>query len=361
MQDRVFNFNPGPSTLPVSVLQKAQAELVNYKGCGMSIMEMSHRAKEYVEIVAGTEALFKELTGVGDDYRVMFLQGGASQQFAMIPLNYLGAEQSADYVVTGSFAEKAFKEAQKMGNVQLAASSAEQQYNQIPPQEKLKLAADAAYVHITTNNTIYGTEWHYLPETNGVPLIADMSSDILSRPLDYSKFDFLYAGAQKNLGPSGVVLVMARKEMVANRPSSLPTMFNYETFAKHDSLYNTPPTFGIYMLNLVLQWIKENGGLTAMGQRNQAKANLIYAVIDEDDYYRGHAQEQSRSLMNITFRLPNEDLEKAFVEEATKHGLTGLKGHRSVGGMRASVYNAMSHEGCVALANFMQDFRKRNG
>ncbi|NLZ92777.1 MAG: 3-phosphoserine/phosphohydroxythreonine transaminase [Firmicutes bacterium] len=361
MQERVFNFNPGPSTLPLEVLQQAQSELLNYKGTGMSILEISHRAPEFEEIVTQTEALFKELAGVGDDYRVLFFQGGASQQFALIPLNFLGTNKSADYVITGSFGEKAYKEAKKIGKVNVVATTAAVGHKRIPEQAELKLTKDAAYVHITTNNTIYGTQWHYIPETNGVPLVADMSSDILSRPLDYSKFDLIYAGAQKNLGPSGVVLVMVHKKMLERVNPDLPTIFSYETFAKNNSLYNTPPTFGIYMLKLVLEWIKKFGGLTAVAEHNQAKAALLYDVIDEDDFYHGHAEAPSRSYMNVTFRLANAELEKTFLQEAEAQGIYGIKGHRSVGGIRASIYNAMSLAGCEKLATFMRDFRKRNG
>ncbi|NLZ39628.1 MAG: 3-phosphoserine/phosphohydroxythreonine transaminase [Firmicutes bacterium] len=361
MQERVFNFNPGPSTLPLEVLQQAQSELLNYKGIGISILEMSHRAPEFEEIVAEAEKLFKELAGVGDDYRVLFLQGGASQQFALVPLNFLAADKTADYVITGSFAEKALKEAQKIGKVNVVATTAAEKHKRIPKQEELNLNKDAAYVHITTNNTIYGTQWHYIPETNGVPLIADMSSDILSRPLDYSKFDLVYAGAQKNLGPSGVVVVMIHKRMLERVKEGLPNIFSYEILAKNNSLYNTPPTFGIYMLKLVLEWLKKFGGLPAIAKHNEAKATLLYDVIDEDDFYRGHAEPAHRSYMNVTFRLPNDELEKTFLQEAEKEGIFGIKGHRSVGGIRASVYNAMSLAGCEKLAAFMRDFKKRNG
>lgn len=357
---RVFNFNPGPSMLPLPVLEKAQSEFLDYKGTGMSVMEISHRSKEFEAVVHGAESLFKELAGVGDDYRVLFIQGGASLQFSMIPLNFLG-DRSADYVVTGSFAEKAYKEAKKTGTVRVAATSEAENYARIPGQKELELDGSAAYLHITTNNTIYGTEWHYIPETNGVPLVADMSSDILAGPLDYSKFDLIYAGAQKNLGPSGVTVVLIRTSLLEQIIPSLPSMLRYDTYAKNDSLYNTPPTFGIYMMGLVLEWIKENGGLSAMGRHNREKAALIYDAIDNSGgFYSGHAQADSRSLMNITFRLPAEDMEKQFIAEAAAAGLVGLKGHRSVGGMRASVYNAMSREGCEHLASFMETFRKRN-
>ena len=358
MENRVYNFNPGPATLPLTVLQQAQSELLNYQGTGMSILETSHRAKEFEEIIIDTEALFKEITGLGDDYRVLFCQGGASQQFAMVPLNFLQSGKSADYVLTGSFAKKAYQEAQKIGAAGIAANTAPD-YRRIPKPEELNFNSDAAYVHITTNNTIYGTEWHYVPETDA-PLVADMSSDILSRPWDYQKFGLVYAGAQKNLGPAGVTLVLIRQDLLTEIPDNLPAMFNYATFAGNNSMYNTPPTFSIYLLRLVLRWIQEQGGLTAMGRQNQEKAALLYEVIDEDDFYRGHAEADSRSLMNVTFRLPSAELEKANLAEAAADGLVGLKGHRSVGGIRASIYNAMSRQGCEKLASFMHDFRKRH-
>jgi phosphoserine aminotransferase len=358
---RVYNFNPGPSTLPLPVLEKVRSELLDYKGTGMSVMEMSHRSPEFEAIVHNAEALFKELAGVGDDYRVLFIQGGASLQFDMIPLNFLPSGKTADYVLTGSFAEKAYQEAQKIGVAQIAASSQDDQYKHIPAGDKLALNKDAAYVHITTNNTIYGTQWHYLPETDGVPLIADMSSDILSRPLNYNKMALVYAGAQKNLGPSGIAVVMIRKDLLEQIPKDLPSMLRYDIYAKNDSLYNTPPSFAIYMIELVLQWIKDMGGITAMGKHNEEKAALIYNAIDQSQgFYQGHAREGSRSQMNITYRLPSEDLETKFAQEAKAVGLVGLKGHRSVGGMRASVYNAMSILGCETLATFMEDFQLRN-
>ncbi|NLP36913.1 MAG: 3-phosphoserine/phosphohydroxythreonine transaminase [Firmicutes bacterium] len=361
MERRVFNFNPGPATLPLPVLEQAQAELLNYQNTGMSVMEMSHRSKDFEEIVFTTEALFKEISGVGDDYRVLFLQGGASQQFALIPLNFLSADKTAAYAITGNFAKKAYEEATKLGKIHVAVNTADNKYKEIPRQEDLDIPADAAYLHITTNNTVYGTQWHYIPETNGVPLVADMSSDILSRPWDYQKFDLAYAGAQKNLGPSGVVVVLISKKMLEKVPETLPAIFNYYNLAKKNSLYNTPPTFGIYMLQLVLKWIKAQGGLEAMAKHNEEKAALVYEVIDRYDFYQGYAHKASRSFMNITFRLPTEELEQKFIQEAAAVGLVGLKGYRTVGGIRASVYNAMSRQGCEKLASFMEDFVKKHG
>ena len=358
--NRVYNFNPGPAVLPLAVLEKAHATFLNYQNTGMSVLEISHRSQEFEEIIYGAEALFKELAGVSDDYRVLFLQGGASLQFSMVPLNFLH-NKSADYVLTGQFAEKASEEARKIGKIQVAATTAADNFNRIPSQAELELDGKAAYLHITTNNTIFGTEWHYIPETSGVPLIADMSSDIFSRPLDYNKFALVYAGAQKNLGPAGVTVVLIRKELLEQVPSALPSMLRYDVYAKNDSLYNTPPTFGIYLLKLVLEWLKEMGGLAAMGKFNAEKAALIYEEIDcSNSFYQGHAQQDSRSLMNITFRLPTAELEKQFLTQASAAKLVGLKGHRSVGGMRASVYNAMSREGCEKLAQFMETFRKHH-
>jgi phosphoserine aminotransferase len=358
---RVFNFNPGPSTLPMSVMEKAQSEFLNYKDTGMSVMEISHRSKEFEAIIHGAEALFKELAGVHDDYRVLFLQGGASMQFDMIPLNFLGEGKSADYVLTGSFSEKAYKEAKKIGTARVCATTESDNYSHIPVADGLNLNKEGAYAHITTNNTIFGTQWHYIPQTNNVPLVADMSSDILSRPLDYNRFALVYAGAQKNLGPSGVAVVMIRKDLLEMVPQSLPSMLRYDIHAKNDSLYNTPPSFSIYMIGLMLEWIKEQGGLEAMGKHNENKAALIYQAINNSNgFYSGHARTDSRSLMNITFRLPKEELDNKFIAEALAEEMTGLKGHRSVGGMRASVYNATTFEGCEKLATFMDDFNKRN-
>lgn len=361
MTERVFNFNPGPSILPQSVLEEAQSELLNYKGTGMSIIETSHRAKPYEEINSGAEALLKELLGVPENYRVLFLQGGASTQFDMIPYNFLGQGAIADYILTGVFAEKAYKEATKLGTVNVAGTTKELNYTRITAPAEIKLSQNSAYVHLTSNNTIYGTQWKDFPDFGDVPVVVDMSSDILSRKFDVSKFALIYAGAQKNLGPSGVTVVIIRDDMLAKVPQNLPSMWRYDIHAKENSLYNTPPTFSVYMLNLVLKWVKNNGGLEAMEKQNEEKAALVYNAIDQSGgYYKGHAEKGSRSLMNITFRLPSEELEKAFVEEAGKVGLKGLKGHRSVGGIRASVYNAMPPAGCKALADFMTDFMKKN-
>lgn len=359
--NRVYNFNPGPATLPLEVLKEAQAEFLNFNNSGMSILEISHRAKQYAEVHAKAKADIKELMGLGDDYEVLFCQGGASTQFAMVPLNFASKEHPGNYVLSGSFATKAYKEAELLGVGEIAASSKDREFRHIPTQDELKINPEAAYVHLCYNNTIYGTEYHYVPDTKGVPLFADMSSDMLSRPVDFKKFDLIYAGVQKNLGPAGVVLVVAKKELLAKSPETLPTMFRYSTFLKKDSLYNTPPAFCIYMVGKVAAWIKAQGGLAEMEKRNKKKAALLYNAIDNSNgFYRGHADKDSRSFMNVTFRLPTEELEAKFVAEALANGLSGVKGHRSVGGMRASIYNAMPYEGALKLAEFMDKFRLAN-
>lgn len=362
MTERVYNFNPGPATMPLEVLEQAQQELLSYQHTGMSILEMSHRSKPYEAIHKEAEASLKEMLGLGDNYRVLFLQGGASSQFFMIPMNFLSAGRTADYLITGSFAEKAWQEAKLIGNTHVAANTAEDQFRRIPSLAEIKLSDNPAYVHLTSNNTIFGTQWREFPDTGNVPLIADMSSDILSRPVDGSRFALIYAGAQKNLGAAGVTVVAIRQDLLEACPKNLPTMLRYNIHAKNDSLYNTPPGFSVYLANLCLQWLKRQGGPAGMEKKNQEKAALVYDTIDNSTgFYRGHADKGSRSLMNITFRLPSEELEERFAKEAGAAGLAGLKGHRSVGGMRASVYNAMSKAGCQALADFMKEFQRKNG
>ncbi len=358
---RAYNFNAGPAALPLEVLQRAQEELVDYNGIGMSIMEISHRSREYERVNEETQQLFRELLEIPEGYRVLFLQGGASMQFAMVPMNLLRPGTTAAYVDTGSWAKKALAEAKLLGEVQVVASSKDDQYTTIPDLSSLELPEQTAYLHITSNETIGGIQYKSFPDTGDVPLIADMSSDILSRPLDVSRFGLIYAGAQKNLGPSGVTVVIIREDLI--QPAEhLPTMLRYSTHADNNSLYNTPPVYSIYMMNLVLQWIKENGGLAAMEKRNEEKAKLIYDVIDgSGGFYRGVAKPEYRSPMNITFRMANEELEKRFVEESQAAGFVGLKGHRSVGGLRASTYNAVPYESCQALQQFMLDFQKRHG
>ncbi len=362
MSNRVYNFNPGPAALPLEVLEKAQSELLNYRDSGMSVMEISHRSREFETIITEAENLMLDLYGLSDRYQVLFLQGGASFQFAMIPYNFLPPGKTADYVITGSFAEKAWKEASRLGTTHVAASSREDEFQSIPAAQQIKPSSDPAYIHITTNNTIYGTQWHYTPETGAVPLIADMSSDILSRPQDMTRFSLVYAGAQKNLGPSGVTVVIIRKDMLETVEETLPAILNYRVHAEANSLYNTPPCFAVYMVKEVLEWVKQQGGLGAVGARNEEKAALIYKAVDESGgFYCGHAVKEDRSIMNVTFRLPDEALEKDFLQEAASRKMTGLKGHRSVGGIRASIYNAMPLEGCQALAELMMDFVKNKG
>ena len=358
---RVYNFNPGPATLPLEVLQEAQAEFLDFDETGMSIIEISHRSKSYEKVHNQAKADILELMGLGDDYDVLFIQGGASLQFAMIPLNFASKEHRGSYVLSGTFSSNAYKEAEILGVGEVAASTKEENFRRVPRQDELKINPNAAYLHICNNNTIYGTEFHYVPETGNVPLFADMSSDMLSRPVDFKKFSLIYAGVQKNLGPAGVVIVVAKKKFLEKSSEFLPTMLRYETFYKKNSLYNTPPAFSIYMVGKVAAWIKNCGGLEEMARRNSIKAKLLYDAIDNSDgFYRGHADKDSRSFMNVTFRLPNEDLEKKFVAEALEKNLCGVKGHRSVGGMRASIYNAMPIEGAEALANFMNQFKKIN-
>ena len=357
----VYNFNAGPAVLPPAVLSQAQEELRDYGGVGISVMEMSHRSKEFEAINNEAEARIKRLLGIEGGYRALFLQGGASTQYAMVPMNFLPADRVADYIITGTWSEKARDDARKLGQVHIAASTEAEQYRRVPRQDEIQLSDNPAYVHITTNNTIYGTQWHTLPDVGERLLVADMSSDVMSRPFDVTKFGLIYAGAQKNLGPSGVTVVIVREDWLEQAPKTLPAMLRYATHAKNNSLYNTPPTFGVYMLNLVLGWIESQGGLAGMAAHNERKAAIVYAAIDgSNGFYRGHAEEGSRSQMNITFRLPSEELEKQFVAAAQKQGMIGLAGHRSVGGIRASVYNAMSIEGVEALASLMRDFAGQN-
>ena len=360
--DRIFNFSAGPATLPLEVLETARDELVNWHGSGMSVMEMSHRGKEYMSIHAEAEADLRELLAIPANYKVLFLQGGATAQFAAIPMNLLRGKTSADYLNTGEWSKKAIKEAKKYCTVNVVASSEDRNFSYAPAQSQWKLDPNAAYVHFTQNETIGGVEIFWTPETGNVPLVADMSSDILSRPVDVSKFRMIYAGAQKNLGPAGVTLVIIKKSFLATANPQLPTMLKYGTFAKENSLYNTPPTFGIYLMGLVLEWMKQQGGLTAITGRNEAKAALIYDAIDASNgFYKGHAVPAARSRMNITFNLATEELEKKFLAEAKQAGFVGLAGHRSVGGCRASAYNAVPLESCQALRELMLKFQKENG
>ncbi|HXG91955.1 MAG TPA: 3-phosphoserine/phosphohydroxythreonine transaminase [Blastocatellia bacterium] len=361
MTERIFNFSAGPAVLPLAVLEEAQRDLVALPGVGMSVLEISHRSKAFDEIIQGAEADMRRLANIPDDYHVLFLQGGASLQFSMVPMNLMPAGGKADYIVTGSWSKKAIKEAQKVGVVNIAASTESENFTRVPRQDELKLDREAAYVHMTTNETIHGVEWKSIPDVGDVPLVADASSDIFSGPIDVAKFALIYAGAQKNLAPAGATLVIIRDDMLARSPANMHTMLDYNTHAKNKSLYNTPPVFSIYIMRLVLGWLIEQGGLEAMHRRNEEKAKLLYDVIDSSDFYRGHAHKDNRSLMNVTFRLPSEELEKQFIGEATKAGLDGLKGHRSVGGCRASIYNAFPKEGVEALVSFMKEFERTHG
>lgn len=357
---RAINFNAGPAALPLSALERAARELLDIGGTGMSIMEHSHRGKTYEAVHNEAIALTRELLSVPDDYDVLLLQGGASGQFAMLPMNLLETGKSADYVLTGSWSQKAYKEAKTVGEARVAGTTEQdKKFARIPRQDELKLDANAAYLHITTNNTIFGTQWHHLPDAGKVPLVADMSSDIMWRPIDVKKFGLIYAGAQKNLGPSGVVLVIVKKDLVAAGRKDIPTIFQYRTHSENNSLYNTPNTFGIYILRNVLADVKENGGLSAMEKHNREKGDKLYAAIDaRPDFYRCPVEKESRSLMNVVFTLPNAELETEFLAGASKRNMVGLKGHRSVGGIRVSIYNAALTEWVTALTDYMNEFQK---
>jgi phosphoserine aminotransferase len=361
MTERIFNFSAGPAVLPVPVLEEAQRDLLSLPGVGMSVMEISHRSKTFDEIIERAESGIRELLNIPDNYRILFLQGGASLQFSMVPMNFLPADGSADYILTGSWGKKALKEAKRTGAVNIAATMADGGFTRVPGSDEISLNPRAAYVHITSNETIEGVQWKNEPDTGSVPLISDASSDILSRAIPVDKYGLIYAGAQKNMGPSGVTLVIIRDDLLQRIPDGLHTMLDYRTHVENKSLYNTPNTWGIYIISLVCKWIKDKGGISGMERENDEKARLIYDAIDATDFYRGHADADSRSTMNVTYRLPSEELEKKFTSEATAQGLDGLKGHRSVGGIRASIYNAFPRAGVEALVSFMKDFERRNG
>ncbi len=357
----IYNFSAGPAVLPKEVLQQAQKELLDWHGSGMSVMEMSHRGKEYMGIQAQAEADLRELMGIPANYKVLFLQGGASQQFAMIPLNLLRGKLSADYVNTGEWSKKAISEAKKFSHVNVVASNADKNFTYVPAFDTWKLDKDAAYVHYTPNETIGGVEFNWVPNTGKVPLVADMSSSILSRPVDVPKFGLIYAGAQKNIGPAGLTIVIVRDDLVGHADPRLPAMLDYKTHADNDSMYNTPPTYGIYMAGLVFQWLKKNGGIAAMERTNIAKAKLLYDGIDSSNgFYVCPVNKADRSRMNVPFTLKDANLDGDFLKRADARGLLQLKGHRSVGGMRASIYNAMPLEGVQALVDFMNEFTKNN-
>jgi phosphoserine aminotransferase len=359
--DRIVNFSAGPAVLPLEVLQQAQEELVALPGVGMSILEVSHRSKVFEDVLARAETDIRSLASVPPGYKVLFLQGGASLQFAMVPMNLLRVDETAEYLVTGVWATKAAEEARRIGKVHIAATTKAEQFTRVPRAEEIVLTPGAAYVHMTSNNTIYGTEWKDLPNVGDIPLVSDASSDIFSRPIDVSKHGLIYAGAQKNMGPAGVTIVIIREDLLVRSAASLPSMLSYAVHAENGSLYNTPPVFAIYLLGLVTRWLIGRGGLEAIAIVNERKAGKLYAEIDRTGFYRGTAQKDSRSLMNVTFRLPSEELEKLFVKEAEQAGMDGLKGHRSAGGIRASIYNAFPEEGVDTLAAFMREFERRNG
>ncbi|HJT27625.1 MAG TPA: 3-phosphoserine/phosphohydroxythreonine transaminase [Pyrinomonadaceae bacterium] len=361
MTDRIFNFSAGPAVLPVPVLEEAQRDMLSLPGVGMSVMEISHRSKTFDEIINRTEASLRDLLKIPSNYHILFLQGGASLQFSMVPMNFLPPDGSADYILTGSWGKKALKEAKKVGAVNVAATMADGGFIRVPARDEISLNPHAAYVHITSNETIEGVQWKREPNVGDVPLVADSSSDILSRELDVNKYALIYAGAQKNMGPSGVTLVIIRDDLLQRIPENLATMLDYGIHVQNKSLYNTPNTWGIYIMDLVCKWLQDQGGLAGMEKLNDEKAQLLYDAIDATDFYRGHADVDCRSTMNVTWRLPAEELEKKFVSEATAQGLDGLKGHRSVGGIRASIYNAFPRAGVEALVSFMKDFERRNG
>lgn len=360
--DRKYNFNPGPAALPLEVLEEAQQQFVNFRGIGMSLMEVSHRSRHVEALAEETERLLLETLGLPRGYRALFMGGGASAQFALVPMNFLHRGRGGSYVLSGSFAVKAYQEAKHVGSVSVAATSEPEEWRRLPAAQEMRWHGDAAYVHLTTNNTIEGSQFKEFPDTGNVPLIADMTSDILSRRLDLSRFAMLYAGAQKNLGPAGITAVVIREELLAEGSEHIPVIFRYKTYADHRSLYNTPPVHSLYMVYLVLQWVRAQGGIDALERRNEAKAQLVYDAIDaEPGFYRPIVQTPYRSTMNITWRMDDAEAERRFVQEAEGQGFDGLAGHRSVGGLRASAYNAVPYEACKALSEFMTEYRRRHG
>ena len=358
---RVFNFSAGPAAIPEQVLQQAREEFMDWQGSGMSVMEMSHRGKEFVSIAEQAEADLREIMAIPDNYKVLFLQGGASSQFAMVPMNLMSCGKGADYIVTGSWSKKAIAEAKRYGEVNLAASTEDSKFTSAPAQEALQLTAGASYVHYTPNETIEGVEFPYVPDTGDVPLVADMSSNILSQPMDVSRYGIIYAGAQKNIGPAGLTVVIVRDDLIGQAADSVPAMMNYAIHAKADSMYNTPPTYAWYIAGLVFKWIKDQGGLQAMAEINKRKAKKLYDAIEASPFYANPVDPACRSIMNVPFTLADAELDAAFLAQAKENGLVTLKGHRSVGGMRASIYNAMPEAGIDTLVAFMKDFEQRNG
>jgi len=360
MPDRIYNFSPGPATLPYEVLVQAAKDIVNFNNKGIGLIEMSHRSKEFIQVVDECEALLRELLSIPQNYKVLFLQGGASTQFAMVPMNLLGPGKSACYLNTGTWAKKAIKEAKFFGTVDVAYSSEETNFDRVPSTDDYSVPAAAEYLYFVSNNTIFGTQFQSMPETDRI-MVCDMSSDILSRTIDVNRFGLIFAGAQKNMGPAGCTVVIIREDLLDRTPENIPTMFRYKTHADKGSMFNTPPCFAIYAIGLVLKWLKKIGGLPAIEKMNREKGALLYKAIDSNSFYRGHARKDSRSLMNVTFNLPDPELEAKFVKEATAAGLDGLKGHRSVGGCRASIYNAFPRDGVEKLVLFMEEFAKNNG
>ena len=358
--NRAFNFNPGPSTLPYEVLEEASKDVLNFKEKGMGILEISHRSREFMEVIEEAEADLRELMGISHDYYVLFMQGGASTQFALVPMNLLLPDKKGAYLNTGTWSKKAIKEAGLIAKVQVAYSSEGSSFDHVPTDDQYEVDPDAEYLYFVSNNTIYGTQFHTFPQ-KGKMLVSDMSSDILSRPIDVGQFGLIFAGAQKNMGPAGVTIVIVRKDLVDRAPENLPTMFKYRTHAEKGSMFNTPPCFAIYCVGRVLKWLKARGGVLEIEKINREKAKILYDAIDSSDFYKGHARKESRSFMNVTFNLPTKELEKTFVEEAEKEGLLGLKGHRSIGGIRASIYNAFPRAGVERLVDFMKEFERTHG
>jgi len=363
MTKRIFNFSAGPAVIPQTVLEKAQSEILSLNGIGMSVMEISHRSKDFAPILAAAESGLRSLLNVTGNYKILFLQGGATQQFSMVPMNFLGQNETADYIITGAWGKKALKEAKRCGNAVAISSTADEGYKSVPDQAEPNFSPNAKYVHYTSNETIEGVEFKYDLDAGGIPVVCDASSNILSKPLDVEKYALIYAGAQKNIGPSGVTVVIIRDDLLAAVPEGQHSFLDYRLIAENDSMLNTPNTWGIYLISLVCEWLRDQGGLAAMQAKNEKKAAILYDAIDASDgYYSGHAAKpEARSLMNVTFRLPSEDLEKQFASEAAAAGLDGLKGHRSVGGIRASIYNAFPLKGVETLVGFMQDFARKNG
>lgn len=358
-EGRIYNFSAGPSMMPLPVLEKAAAEMTNYGGSGMSVMEMSHRSKYYDDIINGAQDVLRRVYNIPDNYRILFMQGGATMQFSAVPLNLM-VTGKADYAITGNFARNAYKEAKKFGDIHIAATSEADNFTWVPTPDQLDIRPDADYFYICANNTIFGTEWHYDPNAGDVPVVADMSSNILSKPVDISKYGVIYAGAQKNMGPAGMAVVIIREDLMGHYRENMPVLLDYQLMADKNSMYNTPPTYSIYMMKLVTEWVEQMGGLEAMAKNADLRSSMLYDYLDSTDFYKGAAQKASRSRMNVTFRTGNDELDKKFIQESIDAGMTNLKGHRLVGGMRASIYNAMPIEGVEYLIDFMKKFENNN-